>query len=346
MEDEFSPEQINQIARVARAWAPGFTEDQLQLLVNAQPRLADSGFCEAAWGMVRLEQEKGISCTEVLDAFEQLLSDKGRLEADVVSLEEKLALCQKENQQAEERYHQVREATEQARSELQAVQAERQRQKKGLAAFMKKAEKEKERIEEELEEYRQGANVTKEETATAGQLKAEVGKHGFSLDLALGLSQEFKGYENIRDKLAEGLKVGLTLTKYNEEAAEQKEILQSDIKGLTGECQQLGSNLSQLQANVAFEEKVRQFYHRYQSAGVVMEFLASWKDIFFVRCGNPTYAATSVLDRSIRGARFWTENPPIRRCPCCDYPGAFYDEELYQALNWKVGDSFQLKLGE
>ncbi len=346
MEDEFSPEQINQIARVARVWAPGFTEDQLQSLIDTQHHLSNSGFYEAVWGMVRLEKEKGIACAEALDAFKKLLSDKRRLEADVASLDEKLALRQKENQQIEQKHRQMIEAVAQARSELEEVKAEREKEERQVAALQKKAEKEKERLDRELEEYRQEANVTKEETASASRLKVEVEKHGFSLDLALGLAQEFAGCEDIRDELAEGLKEGLILTRYNEEAAEQKEILQSDINGLTAECQQLTSNLSQLRVDVALEEEMRRFYHRYQGAGVLMDQLATWKNIYFVRCNNPFYALTGAFARSTAGARFWTEKPPIRKCPCCGYPDAVYDEKLYEALNQPVGTPLQLKLGE
>ena len=340
MEEEFSPEEINRIVKAARVWAPGFTQEQLQQLVDSQHRLADSGFCEAAWGVVRLEQEKGIHCTEALDACQQLLQDKAKLEQKVTDFKGTLEVVQGELGQAQRRL-------EQAREELQAVQAERQKEETDLATLRGKAEKEKRAIQKELEQCRQEADVTKEETATAGQLKAEVGKHGFGLDLVLGLSQEFKGCEDIRDRLAEGLKEGLTLTEYNSQAEERRQSLDTDVKSLEGERRQVVSNLSQLRADTAFEEELRRFYHRYQSAGWFMEQLASWRGIFFVRCGNPLYAATRLLDQSTRGAHFWTEKPPGGgRCPCCDYPLVFYDEELYQALNLPIGESYKLQLGE
>jgi len=339
MEDRFSPEEISQIVRAARVWAPGFTQEQLQELINSQHHLAHSGFCEAAWGIVRLEQEKGTPCTEALNACEHLLEEKAELEQKVANFRATLEEVEGEIRQAQDKLHQLEEATKRAT-------AEREREERGLAAFKRKATKEKRAIEEELEKCREEADVTKEETATAGQLKAEVAKHGFDLDLALGLAQEFAGYEDIRDKLAEGLERGLTLTKCNEEAAKQNETLQSDRKSLAAQCQQLESSLSQLRADEAFEKELRRFYHRYQGASSVMEYLATWRGIFFVRCGNPTYAATSVLNRATRGARFLTEKPPIRRCPCCDYPLAFYDEEPYQALNLPIGESYKLQLGE
>jgi hypothetical protein len=49
MELELTPDQIKQITRAARVLAPGFTEEELQWLMECQPRLADSGVCEAAW---------------------------------------------------------------------------------------------------------------------------------------------------------------------------------------------------------------------------------------------------------------------------------------------------------
>ena len=346
MEYELRPEQVIQIVRAARVLDPGFTEKRLKWLTDGQKRLADSGFCEASWAVARFEQERDVSCADVLDACEELLREVSELEGEVARLKESQQTQLDVIRDIEQKHRQMTEAVGQSRSELEKVKAEREKEERRVAAFQKKSEKEKRRIDRELEEYRQEANVTKEETATASRLKAEVEKHGFSLDLALGLAQEFAGYEDIRDKLAEGLKVGLTLTRYNEEAAEQKEILQSDIKGLTGECQQLTSNLSQLRADVALEKEMRRFYHRYQGAAALMEQLATWRNIFFVRCNNPLYALTGAFDRSTSGARFWTEKPPTRRCPCCGYPGAVYDEKAYEALNQPFGTPLQLKLGE
>jgi len=339
MEDRFSPEEISQIVRAARVWAPGFTQEQLQELINSQCHLAHSGFCEAAWGVVRLEKERGVPIGKALDAHEQLLQDNAELEQKVTDFRATLETVEGDIRQAQDKLRQLEEATKRAK-------AEREREERELAAFKGKATKEKRAIEKELEKCREEADVTKEETATAGQLKAEVAKHGFDLDLALGLAREFAGYEDIRDKLAEGLKRGLTLTKWNEEAAKQNATLQSDKERLAAECQQLGSSLSQLRADEAFEKKLRRFYHRYQGASSLMEYLATWRSIFFARCGNPTYAATSLLNRATRGARFLTEKPPIRRCPCCDYPLTFYDEEPYQALNLPIGESYKLQLGE
>jgi hypothetical protein len=77
-----------------------------------------------------------------------------------------------------------------------------------------------------------------------------------------------------------------------------------------------------------------------------MEYLVSWREIYFVRCNNPLFALTGTFDRSKSGARFCTEKPPIRRCPCCDYPGAVYDKEFYQTFNLPPGQPLKLQLGE
>ena len=132
MEDRFSPEEISQIVRAARVWAPGFTQEQLQELINSQCHLAHSGFCEAAWGMVRLEQERGTPCTEALDACEHLLEEKAELEQKVVNFRATLEEVAGNIRQAQDNLHQLEEATKRAK-------AEREREERELAAFKGKA---------------------------------------------------------------------------------------------------------------------------------------------------------------------------------------------------------------
>jgi len=317
MSYEFTVDEIREAVSAAQIYSRGYTEEQFQASTELVKRLRESGYLEGVQSLARLEKERGVRFTEVLDTCEQLLEENEKLEQKAVDNRAKLEMVGGEVRQAQDKLHQLEDAIKQAK-------AEREREEKELIAFKKKAEREQGRINEELEQCRQEANVTKEETATAGQLKAEVGKHGFNL----------------------GLKRELTLTKCNEEAAEQNEALQSDRKSLTEECQQLASHLSQLRADTAFEERVRHFYRRYQSAGTLMEWLASWSDIYFGCCGNPIYDATKVVNRSIRGAYFWTEKRLGGTCPCCGYPRTLYDEGIYQALNLPIGEPYKLQLGE
>jgi len=232
-----------------------------------------------------------------------------------------------------------------------------------LFALQKKAAREKRRINKEVQEYREKANVTKDDVVTASKLKAQVGSYGSSLELALGLSQEFASFENARDKLAETLKEHQTLSNsiaaLNEQSEAQKKTLQSelnklqsekdrrqaDIKSLEQARHQMENILGQLQADVAHEDELRRFYHRYYASSGLLEYLASWGQVFFLRCSNPVYAMAGVFDRSAGGAHVWTDKPGPK-CPHCGLNTLVYDEKLYQSLNLPVGSPVQLQLGE
>jgi len=66
MEHEFSPEELSQLVKAAQVAAPGFTQDEYQSLVDSQEKLGESGFCDATWAVVRLQEQKGINCADVL----------------------------------------------------------------------------------------------------------------------------------------------------------------------------------------------------------------------------------------------------------------------------------------
>ncbi len=343
---EFTADEIREAVTIARIYSPGLTEERFQASRELERRLQELGYLEAVLSLACLEQEKGVTGIEALDAFKQLLSDKERLGAEVASLEEGKILLQEENQQVEA-------ATEQVKERLQALQAEHQKEEKELIAFKKKAERGKQHIDEELEEYQRKANVTKEEITGAAQLKSQLASRGFTIEFTLDLCQEFLGHENAKEELARAIEEHGTLTKSNAALVEQEQAQrktlesgQAEIKSLEENRRQLGTIVSQLQADETFEKELRRFYHRYQSAGVLMEFLASWRDIFFVRCGNPLFAVTGTFAQSTSGALFWTEKRPLKRCPCCNYPEAFYDEKLYEALNLPVGEPYKLQLGQ
>ena len=89
MENEISTEELGQIIRAARVLATDFDEEQIQSLSYAGQELAELGFLDAVWGMTRLQQEQGISCSEALDANKALLKQKEKLERDLTSLKEK-----------------------------------------------------------------------------------------------------------------------------------------------------------------------------------------------------------------------------------------------------------------
>lgn len=356
MSYEFTTDEVREAVSAARFYSPGYTEEQFQASTELVKRLPESGYLGAVHSVAKLEKEKGVHCTETLDACQELLQKKTKLEEKVAGLKTRLEAVGGEVTQAQERL-------KQARQELQAVQAERQKEKKELTVFGKRAEKEKKRIEKELEQCRQQANVSQGEVVTAGQIKAQVESYGFSLKLVLDLSQEFVGHESAKEELAKALKKRQTLTNYiaalSEWAKGQKEALESElnklksekdsgqaeIKNLEQARNQLDNIISQLQADVAYEEKLRVFYRRYYGWSGLLEWLASWEQIFFLRCNNPLYAVTGAFDRHAGGAHVWTDKVGPK-CPHCGLNTLTYDEGLYQALNWPPGEPRKLQLGE
>ncbi|MCL0058738.1 hypothetical protein M1O47_03555 [Dehalococcoidia bacterium] len=342
MSYEFTDDEIKEIITAARIFSQDFNEERFQALRKLEKRLADSSFLETVRGLVRMEEEMDVPINEVLDAFEKLLSDRDRVSAEVAGLRGKLVELQGRTQEAETRHRQQQAVIEQTRRELQAIQIRRQEEEKKLAAFEKKAEREKARIDKEVEEYRQKANVTEQEVVLAGQVKAQAEGHGFSLELALDLAHEFAGYENAREELARALEKSQTLPGHIDALA-------SELKKLESERWQKELEISGLKATrftLVNLLSCQKFYQRYQSASRLMDSLASWSGLYFLRCNNPVYAFAGAFDKKNKCARFFVEKWPQNRCPCCGYPGAVFDSELYQLLNWPVGISYELKLGE
>jgi len=356
MDHEFTVEEIREAARVARIYCPGFSDEKFESLMELESRADEPGYLEAVQGLLRLEEEKGVLCTEALDAYEGLLESSTKLGKQVAGLELKLQSLKDQIRHSKEEYGRIKEATGKAERELAGVRGKHGEEEKELNAFKKKAEAEKQRIDKEIEDYHQRANVTREDVATAGQIKAEVESHGFALELVLGLSQEFTGHENAREKLAEGLKKHGALTRYLKELAEwgegQRAALKSELASLESQRRNLDESrsyletlLSQLQADVTAEEELRRFYRRYQGVSGLMEHLAGWNQVFFIRCNNPLLALTGAFDRNSGNAHFWTDKPPVM-CPHCGYRQLLFDERLYEALNWPVGVPLKLRLGE
>ena len=83
MSREFTVEEIRDSVRTARVHCPGFTEDMFESLMDIEKHIADSGYLEVVQGLLRLEEEKGISCTKALDACEKLLEQKTSLKPKV-----------------------------------------------------------------------------------------------------------------------------------------------------------------------------------------------------------------------------------------------------------------------
>ena len=302
MEREFSPEELSQLVKAAQIVAPGFTQDEYQSLVDSQEKLDETGFCDATWAVVRLQEQTGINCADVLEAVKELLWDKAKLETDIASLEKKQALLEEKTRQAEDTLRQLNETIKQAKDELVKIKSEHQKEAEALVSFKEKARLEKGSVDKDLEKCRKKAGVTEEQVVLAGNLKAELEKHGFSLELVLGLSQEFAGYEDARDKLAEGLKKYKTFSAFlvsiNREGEEKKKTLQAEVSNLEGSRRQAEyilfqlrdeqgreeSLLSQLQSQIAEKGDMVGFYHRHRHLQPLIEYLDNQGGITFHHC--------------------------------------------------------------
>lgn len=356
MEQQFTTEEIKDAARTARVYCHGFTEDTFESLMELERRVADSGYLEVILGLIRLEEEKDISFAEALDACEELTKRKTELERRIPDLEKRAESLVAKVKQSNMEYEQVKKDVTKAEQALARIRGDYVSAEKKLEAFKKRMEKEKQRIEKEVEDCYQQANVTKEEIMTAGKVKADVESHGFTLELVLDLSKEFAGYKNTREKLSKGLKEHGSLNKYlddldewgnKERARIIAEIagLELQKKGLTNENIRLGSVLSQLQADIAGEETLMQFYHRYAGYSGLLDKLETWEQVYFMRCGNPVNMTAGMLDKKQGNPHFWTDKPPVS-CPHCGYPRVYFDTEIYQFLNWPAEVPFKLTLGE
>jgi len=356
MEPEITAEELGQIVRAARVLSTDFSEEQIQSLSYGWQRLADTGFLDAVWGMTRLQQEQGTSCSEALDANKELLGKMESLESKLAVLKEKVAQEHNKHTEATRVHQQLVSKINEAKNEHDLTQTAIQKEQEQLLAFQEKAENEKKRIEKELERCKQNAGVTAKEIAVAGQLKLEVEKSGFNLETMLGLAGEFAPYQDARDRLAEALKTGQTLTEYistlkqkSEEkksdiAAEiellvsQRNSKQSRVDELQKTCHKLEISLAQFNTDVDEEQELRQFYVRYSPLSELLEYLVTWRQVYFLCCDNPMCAPYAEI------THFWTDRK-VRKCPHCGLSMIKPDPEPFRLLNVPEGTEFKLKLG-
>lgn len=356
MSYEFTVEEIKDVARAARIYCPGFTEEKFESLMELERRIGDSAYLGVVLALIRLEEEKGVSFVDALDACKDLLRQKAKLEKEANDLESRVKSLQIETREASEELKGTRDQLKQARKALSETLTKQAWEERNLGARKEKARSEKDLIDKEIEEWRRQANVTREEVDTAGKIKAEVEGHGFTLDLILGLSGEFAGHQNAREDLAKALENHDSLSNHLKDLADRAnkeraridlEVanLQSQKKGLERDRQQLEIILTRLRGDISGEDEIRLFYDRYRRVSVLIDRLMTWDRIFFMRCDNPLFAFTGAIDRHSGNARFWTDKKPML-CPHCGQSRLFYDEGVYQALNWPVGAPYALGEGK
>ena len=356
MGNEFTADEIRDDVRIARVHCQGFSEDDFESLMELEKRITDSGYLEAVLGLIRLEEEKGISCTEALDACEKLINQKTKLEQEISALKQRSNDLALQIKNASTEYEQAKNAASKAGQELAQIRNEYSTAEKRLETFIRKTEKEKQRISKEVEDAYQQASINKEEIGTAGKIKAEIESHGFTLELALDLAKEFAGYKNVREQLAEGLKEHGSLNKYLDElhngATKERERLISEIRGIesqkeaiTTESGNLKNILTQLQADVAYEEDLRRFHRRYFPLCGLLDELSTWPQVFLMRCMHPASTVAGVFDKTKGNHHFWTDQPPVA-CPVCRYPVLEYDIKIYNYHGWSTQLPLNIRLGE
>jgi DNA repair exonuclease SbcCD ATPase subunit len=353
MEIEITAEELGQLIRSARVLSPDFSERQFHSLCAAQGKLTDSGFLEAVWGMVHLQEEQGISCSEVLDANHALLKQKTKLENEVADIKEKLTQEQNKYNVAKTECQQLLNKINVANNELKVIHNDILKAQEYKSSFQKEVENENRQIEKDLEQCKKNAGVTAEDIVEASRLKAEVEKSGFNLETTLGLVQEFAPYQDAKDRLAGVLKTHQSITQ-SISALEEKErgisaaidlILQrksaeeGELKRLEESRRRLEISLSRLQDDLEGEQGLRQFYVRYSPLSNLLEYLASWRQIYFLRCDNP------ICDPFAGVTRFWTDKP-VRKCPHCGLGMINPDPEPFRLLKMPQGTVFSLRLGQ
>jgi DNA repair exonuclease SbcCD ATPase subunit len=331
MTDKFTAEELKEVIRAACIFNSSFSEEQFQSLIELEARLADSGYLQTVSGLRKLEKEKGVPLSQVLETHDRLLGKDQELEQKVAARSAELEALEGRLRAVEEKYQKMVRAIQEAAKRLEELRREQAREETALAAFRKKAAREKERIDNELAEYRQKADVTEAEVAIAGQVKAEVAKHGYTLELALGLAQEFAGYTNARDRLAAALKKEGTLTSYlaalegNIKTLDGKgRQMQSAVSRLAKEQEERELALSQLKAEIAEKGELVGFYHRYVHLRPLIEYLGSWNHLTFHHC-------------LWCGALFWVLRPGnvptgIYKCPWCGLALVEPDKNAYATV--------------
>jgi len=341
MANEFTAEELKEVIRAARVFNPDYSEEQFQSLVELERHVGDPSYLETVKGLQRLERETGIPLSQALETHTRLLRENEELGQKITAHNAKLEALKEHLRATEQRHRGVITAVEDATTRLEELRREKEREEKGLAAFNKKAAREKRRIDEELTEYRHKADVTEAEIATASQIKAGVTKHGFSLELAFGLAQEFAGYTNARERLAEALKKYGRLTGYLAALETDIKTLENNQRHIEGilsrqgkEVEQHEALLSQLKAEIAEKTEVVGFYHRYVCLRPLIEYLGSSNYLTFHHC-------------LWCGALFWVLRPgsvatSIYKCPWCSLALVEPDKNAYAAVAQPPGTPLKL----
>jgi len=333
MSRRFSEEEISNIVQTARIQAPPFTVEEYRKIVQMQQEMKDTEFVRAAWAVYELEEEYGISYSEVLERYRQLLKDKEKLEVEVKGLRQRKEAASKE-------LAGTLEAARQAEQERIRLDDE-------LKVTAKQVEQEKKRLKKDVGRARDEAKLSKKEIVAAGELKDKVERLGLNLNLVLGLCGEFARSRDVADELALAVKEYGSVLEARENLQEENEAIHKEIEErhkeseeLLIKCDQTRETLSKLKTELGDETKVRNFFKQFKTSSGLLEYLDDWEDIHPMHCQVFTC-----------NTRFLVEHLPrhLRAnfvCPSCGQSHYMYDGGASMKLGLPYGTTLKVKLGE
>jgi len=363
MKTEFTSEELKEIIRAAYICNPGFGEEKMQTLMELQTRLSESGYLETIEGVAKMEKAQGVSINQVLERSQQLLKEMEKLEKKA-SLQQVEAEKQQANlREINQRQAEVAQETKKAQRELEEIRAISSQEEQGLAEIRREAVREKDKLAKDIEKYHQKAKITQEELVIASQIKGEIESNGFNLELVLNLAREFGHHLDAGQELAEELQKHQTVRGYTaaleEKNREQKKLQdqeagrwrtaqdneQSEIKMLESAQLNLRTGLIKLREDQVYEEELRRFHRRYWKFSGLLDCLATWDQVIFLRCQHPADIMAGLFNPAVKNAHFWTDKPVIM-CPHCGLKIFSLDEQPYHAINSLVGAPLRVVLGE
>jgi rubrerythrin len=281
--------------------------------------------------------------SQALETHGRLLHKNEELKRKLAAQNAELEAQRKHQETIQQRCQELTKTVQDAVAQVEKLRQQKENEEKALTALRRKVAREKTRITEELAEYRRKVDVTEAEIVAAGKVKAEVARHGFSLELALGIASEFAAYTDARERLAEALEKCGKLTSYlttletNVKSLEDNQRdIESILSRLERERAQYEMLLSQLKAEISEKTDLVGFYHRYAHLQPLIEYLASSDYLTFHHC-------------LWCGALFWVIRPggmaaSRYKCPWCGFALVEADRNAYAAVSQPLGTPLKLLL--
>ena len=170
----------------------------------------------------------------------------------------------------------------------------------------------------------------------------------------LQLAQEFREHEKAPEDLVEVLEKRQTLKEHNAamewQGKERQQSLQTqidqaeitlgqrkaEIKSLDVVREDLESNIKKLKGDQQYETAKEKFYRKYFRISPLLDCLASWGQVYFMRCNSTVSNFTQFFNPAMKPARLWTDRPP-QKCPHCGLSSLLYDETVYRAIGASPG---------